>query len=329
MHIAALALLVFLTSIPTSTAFLKRGLVVQKLKTRSLECETRPVPPSAKLPAANPFTYQNTSIQPKWEYLNGIPWYNNDAYQQHNSRLHSYLSMSAYGNYKHDCPKTFTTGFEILQEFNTSIGQSGYAALIPQMKNIVLVFKGYGEYQLLDWDTASIEDIVDNCKGCEAAQGIKSLYISAKEATKDWDVVRKEVAKSKLRVSVTGHGIGGAVSALAALDLGSKKLVTHSYNQGMPRALNLASVSRYDSLFQGLASQSLSTENDFMVKSIPKGTFFHVGTKVKIFGENQKELINCFGNNENKTCIGNGKNITNHKTYFTEIATCGDAMDTN
>ena len=56
--------------------------------------------------------------------------------------------------------------------------------------------------------------------------------------------------ESNLLFSVTGFGVGGAVAALAGLDLGARNLVHYSHNQGMPRAFNYASVVRYDNLFQ-------------------------------------------------------------------------------
>lgn len=44
------------------------------------------------------------------------------------NRLHSYLSMAAYGNYEVTCPQTFLRGFTVLQKF-----KNGFVAQVPEM----------------------------------------------------------------------------------------------------------------------------------------------------------------------------------------------------
>ncbi|KNZ53686.1 hypothetical protein VP01_3165g3 [Puccinia sorghi] len=256
---------------------------------------------------------------PDWAYLNGETWWRTDATQQDHARFHAYLSMSAYGNYASLCPSTFTQGFTVLESFNAG-GQQGFTALIPEMDKVVIVFRGYD-----DLTPVSIEDLVSDCQGCMVASAAKQLYLAAKRATNNWARAIKTVADTKRRFSVTGHGYGGAVAAVAALDLGSKGLIHYSHNQGMPRALNHKAVIRYDNLFQVLAGQSLVSEDDFMVQLVPTGPFYHVGSKVKILGPNQQYLINCYGYNENRTCTGRGNNVAIHDLYFTPKGQCGSA----
>ncbi|WAQ89908.1 hypothetical protein PtA15_11A600 [Puccinia triticina] len=273
-----------------------------------------------------------------WEYLNGIPWWKTDATQQDHLRFHAYLSMAAYGDYAALCPSTFPKGFTVLENFNTEDGQAGFTALIPDMDKVVIVFRGYEDYRALDWSEASIEDLVTHCQGCTVAAGVKKLYLSAKAATNNWQVAKKAVAahcvvldpsqpdkKKCIKFSVTGHAMGGAVAALAAMDLGATGDVHYSHNQAMARVFNYASVVRYDNLFQALAGQSIVAKDDYMVQIIPLGKFSHVGTKVVILGEMQQWLINCYGNNENSTCLGTGNNYAIHDNYFTPKGQCGTA----
>jgi alpha-beta hydrolase superfamily lysophospholipase len=67
----------------------------------------------------------------------------------------------------------------------------------------------------------------------------------AKKASNNFKVAKDAVTSTGLKFSVTGHGVGGAVAALAALDLGSvasEPKVHYSHNQGMPRAFNYPAV---------------------------------------------------------------------------------------
>ncbi|PLW17587.1 hypothetical protein PCANC_13772 [Puccinia coronata f. sp. avenae] len=262
---------------------------------------------------------------PDWDYLNGYTWWKSDPTQQDHARFHAYLSMASYGDYANLCPKTFTKGFTVLQTFSTRAGQNGFIALIPEMVKVVIVFQGVENLQSIDWRPASIEDLVADCQGCAMASGVRQLYLSAKQATNNWDVAIRKVAETGLKFSVTGLGVGGAVAALAAMDLGSKGLVHYAHNQGMPRAMNYAAMVRYDNLFQVLAGQSVVSENDWMVQAIPMRPFYHVGSKVKILGPMQQWLINCYGNNENRTCTGDGSSYENHSVYFTPKGECGKA----
>jgi uncharacterized protein Veg len=41
-----------------------------------------------------------------------------------------------------------------------------------------------------------VEDLVDKCPGCQVAAGVKKLYLSAKEATNNWEVAKKKVAET-------------------------------------------------------------------------------------------------------------------------------------
>lgn len=272
-------------------------------------------------------TAWNTPDHPDWYYLNGLTWWKVDPTQQDHARLHAYLSMSAYGDFRKTCPGTFPRGFTVLQEFNVQvpglpIGQSGYIAKVPDMEKIVIVFKG-NSMDGLSWEYQSLESMIPNCQGCMVADSIYKLYMAVKKATNDFEVAKKAVKDYSLLFSTTGHGVGGSVAALAALDLGARNLVHYSHNQGMPRTFNYAALVRYDNLFQVLAGQSLVSGNDDMVQRIPNGAYQHIGSKVHIHGDKSQWLVNCYGNNENSTCLGNGSSLKDHQFYFVAPGSCG------
>lgn len=76
----------------------------------------------------------------------------------------------------------------------------------------------------LDRTPVSIEGLVSNCSGCKVAKGVYDLYMLAKKATNDFAAAKQAVKDTGLLFSVTGHGVGGAVAALAGLDLGARNL---------------------------------------------------------------------------------------------------------
>ncbi|EGG02476.1 uncharacterized protein MELLADRAFT_91294 [Melampsora larici-populina 98AG31] len=256
---------------------------------------------------------------PDWFYLNQQEWYELDATQQDHMRFHAYLAMSVYGDYMNTCPKTFLKGFTVLQTF-----EGGYIAQIPEMVKIVIVFKGTGGYDI-DWTPTTLEDLVSNCTDCQVATAIKQQYLHVKSMTNDFTVAKQAVARTGLHFSVTGHGTGGSIAALAAMDLGARDLVHYSHNFGMPRTFNMAAVVRYDNLFQVLSGQSVVARNDFSVHIVPLGPLVHVGSKAHLTGNKTQWLKNCFGDNEDPKCLGDRSSQSDHKYYFTHLGQCGSS----
>lgn len=259
---------------------------------------------------------------PDWAYRNGeyIPD------QQDHFRFHCYLAMSVYGNYADLCPKTFTRGFQVLQVFS-----EGYIARVEEMRKIVIVFKGFGTYENLDLTPRSVSHFVVNCSDCMVAGGVRKRYLELREETNDFQVAKDAVRASiqngvpQMLFSVTGLGLGGALAALCGLHLGSENWIHFVHDSGMPRVFNDAAVIRFDNLFQLLAGQSVVSENDFAVHFVPHGIYSHVGQKVRIHGPKSQYYVNCFGNNENTTCLGDGSSKSDHYYYFTPIGQCGSA----
>ncbi|KAI8460391.1 hypothetical protein BY996DRAFT_6728854 [Phakopsora pachyrhizi] len=228
--------------------------------------------------------------------------------------------MSIYGDYNKTCPQTFTQGYKIIQSFSNF-----YVAYIPEMDKIVVVFKGPGDYDNFDWYPVSISDIVSDCQYCMTARGVKNAYLEMSRISNNFDIAKKWAKFKKVKFSVTGFGIGGCIAALSALDLGAKDEVHYSHNQGMPRCFNYAAVYKYGNLFQSLSGQSLVNKNDYRVHFMSPGPYYHVSTKAHLTGDVDQWWTNCFGNNENTTCLGDGSSHEDHYYYFTPIGSCGSS----
>ncbi|MBW0530828.1 hypothetical protein O181_070543 [Austropuccinia psidii MF-1] len=258
-----------------------------------------------------------------WRYRNGE--YIRD--QQDHFRFHCYLAMAAFGNFAATCPQTFTQGFRVLQTFSR-----GFIARIEEMKKVVIVFQDIKRkyYGNVDLNPVPVSGFIKNCSDCLVAAGIVQRYLDVKRETNGFAVAKAEVRASAntsnpMLFSVTGAGWGGALAALCGLDLGSTNDVHYAHNSGTPRFMNYAAVARYDDLFQLLAGQSVVSRNDFAVNFVPYGNFTHLGQKVRIWGEKSQWYVNCFGCNENATCLGDGSSEDDHYNYFTPAGYCGSA----
>ncbi|CAH7682239.1 hypothetical protein PPACK8108_LOCUS15032 [Phakopsora pachyrhizi] len=261
-----------------------------------------------------------------------IPWYMLDQYQQDHIRFHCYLSMASYGDYKTLCPSTFAVegkDFEVIQEFRTDLGQGVFVARVPLMDKIVIVFQGYSTEIPLSWEPVQIDfgrQIANCTANCTAGSGILDLYNSARIASNDWELAKKAVNTTGHKFSVTGHGIGGAVATLAALDLGSSGFVHYAHFQASPRAVSPAAAAILQNIFQGESAQQVTANNDFFVHAIPRSSFYQrVGTAVWIFGNKTEWMRNCNYYPENLSCLGNGTSFADHFYYFTPMGQCGSA----
>ncbi|MBW0537133.1 hypothetical protein O181_076848 [Austropuccinia psidii MF-1] len=271
-------------------------------------------------------------VDPVAIQADSIPWYQLDPFQQDHIRFHCYLSMAAYGDYKNLCPSTFAVQgneFEILQEFETNLGQKGFVARVPLMQKVVIVFKGYDSYTPLSWDPVQIDigrPLAGCGQNCTAGRGVLDLYNSARLATDNWSLAKSAVNATGLKFSVTGHGIGGSVAQLAALDLGSGGWVHYAHSQAAPRSMSPAAAQILGKMFQGESGQHVIANNDFFPHIIPRSeSFTRVSTAVWIFGNQTEWMRSCNYYPENKACLGNGTSIPDNYYYFTPMGQCGAA----
>jgi hypothetical protein len=264
-----------------------------------------------------------------------------DATQYWHERYHGILSMAAYGDYTTLCPQFFTQQ-SLLKSYPNSVelpwtllsnwgptasGLTGFNVMIPEMDKVIMVFGGLYGWENLNMTATPITALnVGNCDGCTAHAGALKAYLEAKEATNDWEVVKQYVTSTGHQWSITGHGFGGMVAQIAALDLGWRGLSHWSHSHGAPRVFNPAAAARYNSLYQGEASQRTVANQDSVPGTIPESadytmtlSGFHVfGTNVT-YGMN---YANCFTSATDPECLG-GNNRTDHDFYYTEIGTCG------
>lgn len=271
---------------------------------------------------------------PKAILADRIPWYTQDADQQDHIRLHCYLSMAAYGDYRTLCPATFAVqgnDFEVLEDFATAEGQTGYVARVPFMQKIVIVFRGYDSDVALSWEPATIDfgRPVGRCtatNGCTAGRGVLALYNSARIATDNWARAKQAVNATGLKFSVTGHGIGGAVAQLAALDLGIDGHVHYAHSQAAPRAVSRTAATLLSEIFQGEAGQHVVANHDYFPHIVPRTSgFVRVNSAVWVFGNRTEWMRVCHYYPENGACLGNGTSIADNYYYFTPMGQCGAA----
>ena len=109
-----------------------------------------------------------------------------------------------------------------------------------------------------------------DCDNCTAHAGAVDAYIEARTATNNWATVAAAVNATGHQWSITGHGFGGMVAQVAALDLGWAGKSHWIHSHGSPRVMNAASANLYNSLYQGEASQRTVANNDSVPTIIPE-----------------------------------------------------------
>lgn len=290
--------------------------------------------------AGNYTTTDPAITDPKAIQADRIKWYTQDPNQQDHIRLHCYLSMAAYGDYRSLCPPTFQVEgnqFEILEEFETDLHQVGFVARVDFMQKIVIVFRGYDETTVqtvpspppLSWEVVPIDfgRPISSCNisnQCTTGRGILDLYNSARIQTQDWKIAKQAVQATGLKFSVTGHALGGSVAQLAALDLGIDGFVHYAHSQGAPRSMSTTAAKLLSQIYQGESGQHVIANHDYFPHLIPRSEqFTRPNTAVWLFGNRTEWMINCHYYPENRACLGNGTSIQDHFYYFTPLGQCG------
>ncbi|POW02317.1 hypothetical protein PSTT_11888 [Puccinia striiformis] len=245
-------------------------------------CQSTALKPRQVTDATSQTLVDPAITDPKAIAADKIMWYTQDADQQDHIRLHwfvyffalltdctfphtllflsHYLRKAAYGDYRSLCPSTFAVDgneFEVLQDFETVEGQKGFVARVPFMQKIVIVFRGYDSEVALPWDVVPIDfgRPLSHCtaqNSCTTGSGILQLYNSARIATNNWELAKQAVNATGLKFSVTGHGIGGSVAQLAALDLGMDGFVHYAHSQAAPRSVSPTAAKLLSNIFQGV-----------------------------------------------------------------------------
>uniref|UniRef100_A0A0K3CUC5 BY PROTMAP: gi/472585768/gb/EMS23319.1/ protein of lipase, class 3 family [Rhodosporidium toruloides NP11] gi/647400544/emb/CDR46103.1/ RHTO0S12e00474g1_1 [Rhodosporidium toruloides] n=1 Tax=Rhodotorula toruloides TaxID=5286 RepID=A0A0K3CUC5_RHOTO len=264
-------------------------------------------------------------------------------------RYHGLLSMAAYSNDPTTvCAQTFdqaalTSSFPnsteapwtLIQQFGpTAMGTQGFSVVIPEMDKVVIVFKGmFGWESTFNDSTVNIGTLLNlgpNCTDCTAHSAATAAYLEAREITNDFELEQYYVNQTGHQFSVTGHGWGGMLAQVAAIDLGWRGLVRWSHSHGAARVFNPPAAALYNSLFGGEAGQRTVANDDPVPTYIPESanyTFtlqgFHItgnGTSNATYGY---DYAVCNDASEAE-CAGTvGGNFTDHLAYYTPIGMCG------
>ncbi|GAA5930356.1 uncharacterized protein JCM15063_004783 [Sporobolomyces koalae] len=270
-------------------------------------------------------------------------------------RYHGLLSMAAYN----DDPtticaqQTFTQAallksfpdsteapWTLIQQFGpTASGASGFNVIIPEMDKVVIVFKGmFGWESTFNDSTADIGTTLNlgpRCTGveggCTAHAGALQAYLEVKEATNNWELVEYYVNQTGHQWSVTGHGFGGMMAQIAAIDLGWAGKVHWSHSHGAARVFNPTAANLYNSLFAGEAGQRTVANDDAVPGYIPESAnYTHTLQGFHVYGENATygmsyDICNTA---TDPNCLG-GNNASDHLFYYTPIGECGNPNKQN
>ncbi|KAJ8291838.1 hypothetical protein OF846_005078 [Rhodotorula toruloides] len=269
--------------------------------------------------------------------------------QYWHERYHGLLSMAAYSNDPTTvCAQTFdqaalTSSFPnsteapwtLIQQFGpTAMGTQGFSVVIPEMDKVVIVFKGmFGWESTFNDSTVNIGTLLNlgpNCTDCTAHASATAAYLEARQLTNDFELEQYYVNTTGHQFSVTGHGWGGMLAQVAAIDLGWRGLVRWSHSHGAARVFNPPAAALYNSLFGGEAGQRTVANDDPVPTYIPESanyTFtlqgFHItgnGTSNATYGY---DYTVC-NDPTNQECAGTvGGNFTDHLAYYTPIGMCG------
>ncbi|GAA5992178.1 hypothetical protein JCM11641_007788 [Rhodosporidiobolus odoratus] len=262
-------------------------------------------------------------------------------------RYHGLLSMAAYNDDPSTvCAQTFDQAalassfpdsteapWTYIQGFGpTPGGAQGFTVIIPEMDKVVIVFKGmFGWESTYNQSTVNIGTLLnlgEGCANCTAHAAATQAYLEAKEATNDWELVKYYVNTTGHQWSVTGHGWGGMIAQIGALDMGWRGLCHWSHSHGAARTMNPASANLYNSLFGGEAGQRTVHNDDIVPTYIEESddyTFtlqgFHIvgnGTSNATYGYDY-DVCNAA---TDPNCLG-GQNYEDHLEYYTPIGQCG------
>ncbi|KAL8286789.1 hypothetical protein RQP46_004317 [Phenoliferia psychrophenolica] len=236
-----------------------------------------------------------------------------------------------YGNYSATCPLVFTaatleqqypgntdTPFEVVGTWGpTDVYKSeGY-----MMNKILMVFKGIYGWQEFNATLSPFLGIGCNST-CKAHTGALEAWAEVKTATNDMEAIKSN--QGDLIFSSTGHGFGGMIAQVAALDLKYRGFAYSCQSFGAPPVFNNATAAVYNSLFTGDSSQRTVANNDSIPTTIPVGdgseyTFVETG----IYGV---DFNVCEDSPEDAECTG-GTTEADHEWYFTDRGTCGSSWN--
>jgi len=192
------------------------------------------------------------------------------------------------------------------------------------MNKTVIVFSGVVGWQNFNATPVPFPNV--DCPNCLVHAAAYQTYLEAKALTADFADVKTVQGYNGHIWSITGHGFGGMVAQIAAVDLGYRGLASAVHSFGAARVFNSYSAALYNKLFEGESGSRTVANNDAVptwIGKVDDYTFveqgFHIFGTNSTFGQNYYE---CGFNIDDPNCLG-GDNEADHEFYYTPIGTCG------
>ncbi|GAA5881022.1 hypothetical protein JCM16303_004639 [Sporobolomyces ruberrimus] len=234
------------------------------------------------------------------------------------------LSMAAYGD-PNSCASVIP-GTTIISQFKAPLGQKGFIAKVPSLKTVVIQFTGTSSGQNVFTDTQFLSIPLNNAacgSDCRGFAGAVINYNDAKKTTNNFAAAFAALEPG-YTLTITGHSLGGAVAAIAGIDLAGK--ATYLITFGEFRVGNPASAKYIDSKY-GANTYRVVHAADSIPAVVPRGLFNqHHGRGFLLTGTTLSTLKECSGP-EAFGCTG-GNNLGDHLVYFTNTGNCGTSDPT-
>jgi hypothetical protein len=116
------------------------------------------------------------------------------------------------------------------------------------MNKILMVFKGVFGWENFNATLSPLLGVGCNST-CMAHTGAIEAWQEVKEATNDMQAIKS--SQGDLVWSAAGHGFGGMIMQVAALDLKRRGFLFSAQSFGSPPVFNVAAANRWDELFIG------------------------------------------------------------------------------
>ncbi|KAM0748080.1 alpha/beta-hydrolase [Meredithblackwellia eburnea MCA 4105] len=258
---------------------------------------------------------------------------------------HGRLVMASYGDYNTTCPQSFTQAtlqrqypgntnapFTVVGTWGpTPIYRSkGYIARVPEMNKIVMVFSDVYGWQEFNQSLVPFNGV--GCDGtCMVHKGALEAWREVQNATNNMAAVQAN--RGNLIFSSVGHGFGGMIVQVGALELRQTGGLWSCYTMGSPPVFNEATATRYASLFTWggdvTASQRIVSYDDSIPRAInvSAGGYSQVLTGVHLYGSNPQygpDYEDCENDANAENCLG-GETEADHYWYYTDYGSCGEA----
>lgn len=251
------------------------------------------------------------------------------SYDENEAYTGVYLSSAAYcgaSEYMSINFKDLLKGFVVTNVIDAPTSDvQGFIGYLPSDSSIYVVFRGSSSIQnwIVDLDVLKTEYTTFPECGCQVHAGFfKSEQYVINDIITEVKSLREKFPS--YHVKTTGHSLGAALAALAALDLIASGIPTTSYTYGQPRV--------GDEKFASFVSSKLSivrvTHNKDIVPHVPVTTgmdFYHMCREAF---ENESGAVRlCDTSCEDPTCSDQFRlaqtTVDDHLHYLGVDLTCG------